>query len=116
MAPELLKNRESNRVRTTDQKWLLQSNARRQSGDVYSFGMVMYEILFRAIPFPEGSDINAMVDAVTDGSRHIKPQIQDEMKIHPDLAALLIDCWSTNPEIRPSMRRVRLNTEMVLKL
>lgn len=37
------------------------------------------------------------------------------MKIHPDLVALLTDCWSENPEIRPSIRRVRLNTEMVLK-
>ena len=51
-----------------------------------------------------------------DGSRHVKPTIQDkETQIHPDLAALLIDCWSENAEIRPSIRRVRLNTEFVLK-
>uniref|UniRef100_A0A1I7RIW4 Guanylate cyclase n=1 Tax=Bursaphelenchus xylophilus TaxID=6326 RepID=A0A1I7RIW4_BURXY len=115
MAPELLKNRESNKQRAADQKWVAQSGSRRQSGDIYSFGMVMYEILFRSLPFPEGTDINGLVDAVADGSRHIKPVVQDEMKIHPDLAALLIDCWSSNPEIRPSIRRVRLNTEMCLK-
>ena len=51
-----------------------------------------------------------------DGSRHIKPTIQEkETQIHPDMAALLIDCWSENAEIRPSIRRVRLNTESVLK-
>lgn len=72
--------------------------------------------MFRALPFADGSDINGLVDAIADGTRHIKPQIQDEMKLHPDLVALLIDCWSQNPEIRPSIRRVRLNTEMVLKI
>ncbi|CAD5220722.1 unnamed protein product [Bursaphelenchus okinawaensis] len=115
MAPELLKNRQNNKDRRMEQNWVAQSSSRRQSGDIYSFGMVMYEILFRALPFPEGTDINGLVDAIADGSRHIKPVVQDEMKIHPDLAALLIDCWSSNPEIRPSIRRVRLNTEMCLK-
>jgi guanylate cyclase len=76
----------------------------------------MYEIIFRALPFAEGTDLNGLVDAVADGTRHIRPQIQDEMKLHPDLVALLIDCWSQNPEIRPSIRRVRLNTEMILKI
>ncbi|KAH7725937.1 Protein GCY-23 [Aphelenchoides avenae] len=103
-----------------DQKWIAQSSSRRQAGDIYAFGMVMYEILFRAMPYPQGTDISgsavlALVEAVKDGSRHVRPQVQDQMKIHPDLVALLTDCWSENPEIRPSIRRVRLNTEMVLK-
>lgn len=55
------------------------------------------------------------MDAVADGSRHVTPEIQDQMGCHPDLQALLRDCWSENPEIRPSVRRVRLNTEMCLK-
>uniref|UniRef100_A0A914L8I0 guanylate cyclase n=2 Tax=Meloidogyne incognita TaxID=6306 RepID=A0A914L8I0_MELIC len=61
--------------------------------------------------------INSSVGASgDDGSRHIKPTIQEkETQIHPDMAALLIDCWSENAEIRPSIRRVRLNTESVLK-
>lgn len=56
-----------------------------------------------------------LVEMIKTGARHVRPQIQDSMKIHPDLVALLTDCWSENPEIRPSIRRVRLNTEMVLK-
>ena len=54
----MLKNREVNRRRRTSQKWVMQSKARRQSGDIYAFGMVMYEILFRALPYPEGTDYN----------------------------------------------------------
>jgi guanylate cyclase len=30
---------------------------RKQAGDIYAFGIVMYEILFRALPFPEGANI-----------------------------------------------------------
>ncbi|KAI6175896.1 Guanylate cyclase [Aphelenchoides bicaudatus] len=115
-APEMLKNRESNKQRRSDQRWIAQTQARRQAGDIYAFGMLLYEIMFRSLPYPEGTDLTGLIDAVSDGSRHIRPQIQDEMKLHPDLVALLIDCWSSNPEIRPSIRRVRLNTEMVLKI
>uniref|UniRef100_A0A1I7XHZ2 Guanylate cyclase n=1 Tax=Heterorhabditis bacteriophora TaxID=37862 RepID=A0A1I7XHZ2_HETBA len=57
-APEMLKNRETNRRRGVDQTWLKQTMNRRQAGDIYAFGMVMYEILFRSLPFREGTDIN----------------------------------------------------------
>uniref|UniRef100_A0A183CHA9 Guanylate cyclase n=1 Tax=Globodera pallida TaxID=36090 RepID=A0A183CHA9_GLOPA len=117
--PEMLKNREQNRRRRTDQSWLQQSVARRQASDIYAFGIVMYEILFRALPFTKGTELSGVAAAAAgdDGSpRHIRPTIRDkETQIHPDLAALLIDCWSENAEIRPSIRRVRLNTESVLK-
>ncbi len=41
--------------------------------------------------------------------------MQDRNSIHPDLVALLQDCWHETPEVRPSIRRVRLNTESYLK-
>jgi guanylate cyclase len=53
---------------------------------------------------------------VRDGSKTYKPSIQDRSKVHPDVASLLLDCWSSNPEIRPSIRRVRLNTEKYLRV
>uniref|UniRef100_A0A1I7T113 Guanylate cyclase n=1 Tax=Caenorhabditis tropicalis TaxID=1561998 RepID=A0A1I7T113_9PELO len=115
MAPELLKNRETNKRRGMDQSWIKQSMARRQAGDIYSFGMVMYEILFRSLPFRENANINELIDYLADGTKTVTPEIQNQMGLHPDLNALLRDCWSDNPEIRPSIRRVRLNTEMVLK-
>lgn len=115
-APEFLRNLEANKQRRSDQKWIVQSKNGRQAADIYSFAMVMYEIIFQSLPFPESTDMNGLADTISDGSRHMRPQIQDQMKIHPDLVALLIDCWSENPEIRPSIRRVRLNTEMALKV
>ncbi|PIO55073.1 hypothetical protein TELCIR_23544, partial [Teladorsagia circumcincta] len=114
--PETLRNREENRLRRADQSWLKQSQARRQMGDIYAFGMVMYEILFRALPFPSTADIDEILDYIRDGKRSYRPTIQDKTEIHPDLTALLLDCWHENPEMRPSIRRVRLNTESYLKV
>ncbi|GMR48668.1 hypothetical protein PMAYCL1PPCAC_18863 [Pristionchus mayeri] len=115
-APEMLKNRETNRLRTSEQSWMKQSGARRQAGDIYSFGMVMYEILFRSLPFPSHTDIAELVEYLRDGSKIVRPTIQDRTELHPDLIALLQDCWSDNPEARPTIRRVRLNTESYLKV
>ncbi|PIC35311.1 hypothetical protein B9Z55_014705 [Caenorhabditis nigoni] len=114
--PEMLKNRESNRLRRMDQSWVKQSQARRQMGDIYAFGMVMHEILFRALPFPNGTNISEVLDYIRDGTKNFRPTIHDRTQIHPDLVALLLDCWNENPEVRPSIRRVRLNTENYLKV
>ncbi|VDM66835.1 unnamed protein product [Strongylus vulgaris] len=85
-------------------------------GDIYAFGMVMYEILFRALPFPSATNIDELLEYIQDGQKTFRPTIQDKSEIHPDLTALLLDCWNENPEVRPSIRRVRLNTESYLKV
>uniref|UniRef100_A0A915PCN9 Guanylate cyclase n=1 Tax=Setaria digitata TaxID=48799 RepID=A0A915PCN9_9BILA len=115
-APEILKNREVNRRSLKSQDWKKQSKNLRQAGDIYSFGMIMYEILFRSLPYPENTDINELVDMISDGSRTFPPRIIHSRNMHPDLCALLEDCWSENLEIRPTIRRVQLNTKMVLKV
>ncbi|MFH4979757.1 hypothetical protein AB6A40_006466 [Gnathostoma spinigerum] len=115
-APELLKNREQNRKRGTDKKWLKQSVSRRQAGDIYAFGMVMYEILFRSLPYASNTNVDELIEFLRDGSRTFRPTIQSKGDIHPDLCALLLDCWSETPESRPSIRRVKLNTDSYLKV
>ncbi|VDO46966.1 unnamed protein product [Haemonchus placei] len=115
-APELLKNREKNRLRRQDQDWMKQSLARKQLGDIYAFGVIMYEIIFRALPFPEGTDLLALVESLKDGSKVTKPQIQTNKVLNMDLTSLILDCWNTSPEMRPSIRRIKLNVETYLKV
>nr|CAD2174260.1 unnamed protein product [Meloidogyne enterolobii] len=62
--PEMLKNREQNRRRRMDQSWIQQSVMRRQAGDIYAFGIVMYEILFRDLPFPRNVDLSGQFDSL----------------------------------------------------
>uniref|UniRef100_A0A0N4ZBT9 Guanylate cyclase n=1 Tax=Parastrongyloides trichosuri TaxID=131310 RepID=A0A0N4ZBT9_PARTI len=115
-APEVLKTSEQNHRRGLDQTWIKQSQGRRQAGDIYAFGVLMYEILFRKLPFQEDCDLLELVESIKGNQRTVKPIIHDRSQIHPDLAALLFDCWNPNPEIRPTIRRVKLNTEHYLKV
>ncbi|KAL6739783.1 hypothetical protein Aduo_013196 [Ancylostoma duodenale] len=115
-APELLKNREKNRLRRMDQDWMKQTQARRQLGDIYGFGIIMYEIIFRALPFPDTTDITALVESIKDGSKVVKPQIQSNKVLNMDLTNLIADCWNGTPEMRPSLRRIKLNVETYLKV
>uniref|UniRef100_A0A0N4ZDC3 Guanylate cyclase n=1 Tax=Parastrongyloides trichosuri TaxID=131310 RepID=A0A0N4ZDC3_PARTI len=115
-SPETLKATESNKRRNMEQDWVKQTSARKQSSDIYSFGIVMYEILYRGLPFPDDLNIDELSEGNKTGNATIKPSIQDRSKIHPDLCALLLDCWNTNPDVRPSIKRVKLNTEHYLKV
>ncbi|CAI4231808.1 unnamed protein product [Auanema sp. JU1783] len=114
--PEFLRNRENNRTRRVDQVWVKQSLTRRQAGDIYSFGMILHEILFRSLPFPPGTDMTELIEYLRDGTKTFRPTIKDRNEIHPDIVSLLLDCWNENPDIRPSIRRVRLNTDSYLKV
>uniref|UniRef100_A0A0N4Z5Y0 Guanylate cyclase n=1 Tax=Parastrongyloides trichosuri TaxID=131310 RepID=A0A0N4Z5Y0_PARTI len=115
-SPENLQLTEQNIRRGNEQDWLKTSLSKKQAGDIYSFGMLMYEVLFRSLPFNNDASIDEIIEANKNGKSVIKPTIQDRSKIHPDLCALLLDCWNPNPEIRPSIKRVRLNTEHYLKV
>uniref|UniRef100_A0A8R1I0N4 guanylate cyclase n=1 Tax=Caenorhabditis japonica TaxID=281687 RepID=A0A8R1I0N4_CAEJA len=115
-SPEMLKNREKNRTRRVDQDWMKQTQARRQLGDVYALGLVMYEIIFRALPFPEGTNQMELVEALRDGTRIVKPVIPQNKVLNMDLTALIQDCWNTTPEMRPSLRRIKLNVETYLNI
>ncbi|CEF60352.1 Guanylate cyclase [Strongyloides ratti] len=115
-APEVLKTSEENKKRRIDQSWIKQSQAKRQAGDIYAFGILMYEILFRKLPFNDEVDILELVDLLKNDHSSVRPIIHDYNSIHSDIAALLLDCWHLNPEIRPTIRRVKLNTENYLKV
>lgn len=60
--------------------------------------------------------ITELVEYIRDGSRTVRPSIQNRENMNPDLMSLLLDCWSENPDARPSIRRVRLCTETYLKV
>ena len=75
------------------------------------------QILTVVLPFILMSAYLELMDYIKDGNKVYKPSIQgDKKNIHPDLVSLLLDCWNENPEVRPSIRRVRLSTENYLKV
>lgn len=66
--------------------------------DVYSMGIIMWELLTREDPFAQHEDYDEFVDSVCNGGE--RPVIPEWC---PDsLRALIVSCWATNPDDRPT--------------
>jgi len=68
--------------------------------DVYSFGMIMYEVLARTVPFRELSRVEEIKQAIISGGR---PEILGEVaRACPEgYIDLMEKCWSPKVERRP---------------
>eukprot|EP01130_Rhizamoeba_saxonica_P014324 TRINITY_DN6250_c0_g1_i1.p1 TRINITY_DN6250_c0_g1~~TRINITY_DN6250_c0_g1_i1.p1 ORF type:complete len:590 (+),score=134.55 TRINITY_DN6250_c0_g1_i1:54-1823(+) len=97
MAPEILKNEMAN-----------------EKCDVYSFGLIIYEIFTNKRPFKDIQDINELIDVVTRG---IRPNITADDMISP-LPELIKSCWDNNPRARPDFSTIvyRINEAHVSHL
>lgn len=104
MAPELMdwlyKNHHVNlQVNSQHDSQDVHSNFPLQA-DVYSFGMVCYEILTGGIPFSEMSRSD-LQGKILEG---LKPEIPK--RCPPRLTAMIEKCWSFGPKERPSFQEI----------
>ncbi|KAI9184284.1 Receptor-interacting serine/threonine-protein kinase 1 [Blastocladiella emersonii ATCC 22665] len=68
--------------------------------DVYSFGMMLYEVASREYPF-DGEDPLIVRMSILEGAR---PEIPDDTP--PEFAALIRDCWAQDASVRPGFEEV----------
>jgi serine/threonine protein kinase len=87
--PEVL---QSLKDETEPVKWL-------PAGDVYSFGMLCYEVLTGRIPFEE--QLSTAYDVVLSGQR---PELPPH--VNPKMTELLHSCWQMEPEKRPGWTEI----------
>lgn len=77
---------------------VLQNKPYDESADVYSFGIVLWELLTQEDPFPEIESFSAMIDTVVGDQR--RPEIPE--KCPSKLKELIEVCWSPDASVRPT--------------
>eukprot|EP00934_Nitzschia_sp_Nitz4_P007313 Nitzschia sp. Nitz4//scaffold596_size2553//2//1309//NITZ4_009288-RA/size2553-processed-gene-0.1-mRNA-1//-1//CDS//3329555068//7303//frame0 len=94
MAPELLRGESKN---TT-------------TSDVYSFGIILYEVYSRKDPY-EGEDPVEVLRDIMDRSIKKRPSMTND--IPPQIQALMAECYRDDPSLRPSFEEldIRLRRE-----
>ncbi|KAK4477254.1 hypothetical protein RD792_016468 [Penstemon davidsonii] len=69
--------------------------------DIFSFGVVLWELLTGKLPYEYLTPLQAAVGVVQKGLRPTTPK-----NTHPKLAELLDKCWQQDPTLRPDFSEV----------
>jgi serine/threonine protein kinase len=72
--------------------------------DVWSFGMVLYEITTNKIPYDYCKNNAQIIFRVTVEKKI--PNLPEETKIHPILLDVMKQCWNQDPSQRPSFSQI----------
>jgi serine/threonine protein kinase len=81
-----------------------------EKADVYSFGIILWEVLTRSEPFSNHSDFDVFVEAVC--MQNERPPLPKDCL--PSLRKLITACWSGNPSLRPSFPTIVDTLETIL--
>ncbi|KAI5075110.1 hypothetical protein GOP47_0009186 [Adiantum capillus-veneris] len=80
---------------------MIQRRSYNNKVDVYSFGIVLWELITGNLPFQDMTAVQAAFAVVNKGKR---PEIPTDCS--PALAQIMTRCWDANPELRPPFSEV----------
>ncbi|EXX68888.1 Pkc1p [Rhizophagus irregularis DAOM 197198w] len=81
---------------------VLRRNSYSKAADVYSFGIILWELTSCRMPFSDVRQDIHLVYEIIEGRR---PKIVEGTP--PAFAKLIQDCWNPDPNLRPTMEEVR---------
>jgi serine/threonine protein kinase len=80
---------------------ILNDQSYNEKADVYSYGMLLWEMMTRDIPFRGMLGVKIALAVAQDAARPLMPQ-----DAPPSLANLIERCWSQDPEGRPDLSSI----------
>lgn len=89
-----------------------------QKGDVYSFGIILEEIIVRGGPFQAARQFLDCQDIISRVASRESPPFRpavNKRDCPEDLLELMERCWSDNPEDRPSFESIRGTIRCIMK-
>ncbi|KAJ8598921.1 hypothetical protein CTAYLR_009845 [Chrysophaeum taylorii] len=78
---------------------LISDNIFTEKSDVYSYGMLVYEVITRERPWDDLSQAQIVMRAAL---REERPILPAEIYVPPDIVQLMTMCWAHNPDDRPT--------------
>uniref|UniRef100_A0A915Q3H3 Guanylate cyclase n=1 Tax=Setaria digitata TaxID=48799 RepID=A0A915Q3H3_9BILA len=99
-----------------------------QAADIYAFGIILYEIIFRrksvilddnhhgTEPIDEEDETLSIFCETAEALIPLCPSIPENIEVHPDLLGLMQKCWSGIVDQRPDATLARKITDATLKI